>query len=103
MRSLGGSRGAQGYYSLFKFHAIRGEPGQKCLVKDSSKRTAPSALGECTHSGAKHWALIDGKLTHAQTKSCVKRDEKTGAGKLQPCRDGATWMQWTLPGDAMRY
>lgn len=80
---------------MFKFHQLRAEPGQKCLARESSKKGAPTTLVDCKEAAAKSWAFIDGKLTHDRGKVCVKRDDKTGLAKTQPCKDGATPMAWT--------
>lgn len=94
---------AQGYLSLFKFHQLRSDPGQKCLLRESSKRVSRPALGDCTHAGAKSWALVDGQLSQDKGKHCVARDEKTGMAKLQPCKDGYTPISWTLFDDRGYY
>lgn len=87
----------EGYYSFFKFHQLRAEPGQKCLARESSKRNSPTILAECNHWGAKSWSIIKGRLTHDKGKACVKRDDKTGAAKMQPCSEGGTPITFTTP------
>lgn len=87
----------EGYYSFFKFHQLRAEPGQKCLARESTKRNSPTALADCSQWGAKSWGLIKGRLTHDKGKACVKRDDKTGAAKMQPCSEGGTPISITAP------
>ncbi|KAG8471229.1 hypothetical protein KFE25_009650 [Diacronema lutheri] len=93
----------EGYYSFFKFHQLRTDPGQKCLARESSKRHSPTVLADCAHWGAKSWALMKGRLTHDKGRACVKRDDKTGGARMVACSEGGTPITLTTPDRLRAY